>query len=77
MHAFKRKRILTTPDCNSKEFVSVNFAPSAEKNLLVTLTAEPDIRVILWSWDKGRCFIQQAITGISGNMSVTHCSFHN
>ena len=25
---------------------------------LLTLTAEPDIRVIIWTWDKGRCFIQ-------------------
>ena len=73
----KRRKILTSTDYNSKEFVSVNFAPSAEKTLLVTLTAEPDIRVILWTWDKAKCLIQQAITGISGQMSVTQCSFHN
>jgi len=52
----KRRKILTSTDYNSKEFVSVAFAPSAEKTMLVTLTAEPDIKVILWTWDKAKCF---------------------
>ena len=72
----KRRKVLTSMDYNSKEFVSVNFAPSAEKTHLVTLTAEPEIRVIIWTWDKGRCLANQVITGISGNMTVTQCSFH-
>ena len=55
----KRRKILTSTDYNSKEFVSVNFAPSNEKSLLVTLTAEPDIKVILWTWDKAKCFTFQ------------------
>jgi len=55
----KRRKILTSTDYTSKEFVSVNFAPSNEKSLLVTLTAEPDIKVILWTWDKAKCFTFQ------------------
>jgi WD40 repeat protein len=73
---FKRRKVLTSFDYNSKEFVSVSFAPTAEKTHLVTLTGEPDIRVLIWTWDKGRCLAQQAITGISGNMTVIQCSFH-
>jgi cilia- and flagella-associated protein 57 len=57
VQTLKRRKILTSTDYNSKEFVSVNFAPTAEKTLLVTLTAEPDIKVILWTWDKAKCFI--------------------
>jgi hypothetical protein len=52
----KRRKILTSTDYNSKEFVSVAFAPSNEKSMLVTLTAEPDIKVIIWTWDKAKCF---------------------
>ena len=72
----KRRKILTSADYNSKEFVSVNFAPSNEKSMLVTLTAEPDIKVIIWIWDKARCFTHQHVA-ISGQGSVTQCSFHN
>ncbi len=75
VQTLKRRKILTSTDYNSKEFVSVNFAPTAEKTLLVTLTAEPDIKVILWTWDKAKCFIYQQVTGISGNMSCTQVSF--
>ena len=75
-NSFKRRKVLTSFDYNSKEFVSVNFAASAEKTHLVTLTGEPDIKIIIWAWDKGRCLAKQDITGISGNMTVTQCSFH-
>ena len=67
----KRRKILTSTDYSSKEFVSVNFAPSNEKSMLVTLTSEPDIKVILWTWDKAKCFTFQPVGGVSGGMSVT------
>ena len=57
--------------------MSCNFAPSSEKSLLVTLTAEPDIKVIIWIWDKAKCFTFIPLTGVSGSMSATQCSFHN
>jgi len=72
----KRRKILTSTDYSSREFVSVNFAPTNEKSMLVTLTSEPDIKVILWTWDKAKCFTFQPVGGVSGGMSVTQCSFH-
>jgi len=72
----KRKKILTSSECQAKEFVSVNFAPSNEKSMLVTLTSEP-YQIIIWTWDKAKCFTFQPISGVNGNMSVTQCSFHN
>lgn len=77
VNTLKRRKILTSTDYNSKEFVSVNFAPSNEKSMLVTLTSEPDIRVILWIWDKAKCFCYQQVSGVSGTMSATQVSFHN
>jgi WD40 repeat protein len=38
--SMKRRKILTSTDYNSREFVSVAFAPSNEKSLLATLTGE-------------------------------------
>ena len=54
--SLNKKKILTSTDYNSKEFVSCAFAPSNEKSFLVTLNAEPDIKVIIWIWDKAKCF---------------------
>ena len=72
----KRRKVLTSTDYNSREFVSVAFAPTNEKSLLATLTGEQDIRVILWTWDKAKCFAQQQV-GVSGNSTVTQVSFSN
>jgi len=33
--------------------------------------------VILWTWDKAKCFTFQLVSGVTGNMSITQCSFHN
>jgi len=77
VNSMKRRKILTSTDYNSKEFVSVNFAPSNEKSLLVTLTGEPDIRVIIWTWDKAKFFAQQTITGIGANCTVNQVTFSN
>jgi len=66
----KRRKILTSNDYTSKEFVSVNFAPSNEKSMLVTLTSEP-YQVSLWTWDKAKCFTFQVVAGVKGNMSIT------
>ena len=68
---FGKKKILTSTDYNSKEFVSCAFSAINEKSLLVTLTAEPDIKVIIWTWDKAKCFTFQQVGGVSGSMSCT------
>jgi len=77
MTTMKRRKVLTSTEFSAQEFVSVNFAPSNEKSMLVTLTSEPDFMVIIWIWDKAKCFSQQKIGGVSGHMSATQCSFHN
>ena len=71
MTTLKRRKVLTSTEFSAQEFVSVNFAPSNEKSMLVTLTSEPDYMVIIWIWDKAKCFSQQKIGGVSGHMSAT------
>jgi hypothetical protein len=66
----KRKWVVSSNDYTSREFVSVNFCPSDEKKL-VTLTSEPSINIIIWLWDKRRCFSYQPVTGVSGGMTCT------
>jgi WD40 repeat protein len=48
LHTMKRKRIITSAEYQSKSFLSLAFAPSSEKSNLVTLTSEPDMKIIIW-----------------------------
>lgn len=66
----KRKKVLTSHDCNSREFVSACFSPHSEKTILATLSSPyqlkdelgqvtgmaGDSKVILWVWEKAKCF---------------------
>jgi len=56
----KRKKILTSMDYTCKSFISAAFAPPGyDKSYLVTLSGvEDDPRVIIWTWDKGKCYAQ-------------------
>ena len=77
LHTMKRKRIITSSDYQSKSFLSLAFAPSAEKSLLVTLTSEPEMRIIVWSWDKAKYATGINVTGLSSAPSSMQVSFHN
>jgi len=79
---FKRKKILTSSDYTAKEFVSVAFQPQNEKSFLATLTGEPDWKIIIWMWDKSKCFSVQQVGVTTNNMQVresvvNQCSFSN
>ena len=60
LNTLKRRRILTSSELTSSEFTQASFAYSEEKlqNYLLTLSGEPDYRVIIWLWDKQR-FVAQ------------------
>ena len=74
---FKCKKKITSTDYQSKSFLSVAFAPGAEKSHLVTLTSEPDMKIIIWQWDKPKFLIQQQVPGISASPGTMQVSFHN
>jgi hypothetical protein len=67
--------VLSSSDYVGKEFISVCFATSAEKSLLATLTGENCYKIILWNWDKQKCFSFQSVCSAE-NMKPLHCSFH-
>ena len=71
----KRRKVLSSTDYSTREFISVAFSPQNEKSLLITLTGEPDWMLILWMWDKSKCLSFQRV-GISGNQILYQCSFH-
>lgn len=61
----KKKKIITSSDYNSREFISVCFAPTNEKQFLATLTCPykgddsyltGESKIILWIWEKSKCY---------------------
>lgn len=54
----KKKRTLPDPEMSvevpisAKEFAACCFSPVQDKPHLVTLSGEPDWRLIIWQWDK-------------------------
>lgn len=78
----KRRKVLTSTDCESDSFTAVSFAKSTEKltQYLVTLTGAPDYRVIVWIWEKQRCVAQykfESFTGSSMEKVIpSQASFH-
>ncbi len=67
----RRRKILTSQDYNSKEFISACFSPINEKGIIATLTCPymgkddkgqsvglvGESKVILWVWEKSRCSV--------------------
>ena len=58
LNVLKRKRILTSMDYSCKSFISCAFAAIGfDKSYLVTMSGvDDDPRVIIWTWDKGKCY---------------------
>ena len=69
----KKRKILCSAEDPAREFVSVDFCAKNEK-LLVTTSAGPEARAIIWNWDKQRCvaFCEFVVRGKS---TVTQVSF--
>jgi len=47
----KKRRMLSSPEVESNEFVAVSFSQHNEKQI-VTLSGKPDWKLIIWLWDK-------------------------
>jgi cilia- and flagella-associated protein 57 len=70
-----KKWIVSSADYDASKFVSADFSGLNEK-LLVTLTSEPDYKIIVWQWDKKKC-ISNTPLGIMQPAEPRHISFSN
>ena len=70
----KLKKVVTSGEYVSQEFVSMAFAPGTkERNYLITLCGPPDWNLIYWQWDKPRCIHYQ---NLGKKHTIYQCSFH-
>ncbi|GBG33254.1 Cilia- and flagella-associated protein 57 [Hondaea fermentalgiana] len=68
----KKRKLLTTSECNSSEYVSVCF--SSNKQLL-TLGGGPDWSLVLWQWEKAKALCAVKVSNGAG-APLTRCSFN-
>jgi WD40 repeat protein len=52
LKTLKKRKVLTTPDCLSKTYVSMEF--SSDNQLLLTQGGAPDWTLVCWNWSKGK-----------------------
>ena len=71
VRTLKKRKTLSTPDCHSREYVSLCFSPD-NKNLL-TQGGGPDYALINWLWGKSKP-LQITRVESQGN-PITKCSF--
>ncbi|CAK4141842.1 unnamed protein product [Aphanomyces euteiches] len=52
LKTLKKRKVLTTSDCLSKTYVSMEF--STDNQLLLTQGGAPDWTLVCWNWSKGK-----------------------
>jgi len=52
LHTLKRRKVLSTSDCGSKEYVSMAFSPDGK--LLIAQGGAPEWNLVLWVWEKSK-----------------------
>lgn len=72
-HTQRKKRMMSTPDVISTEYVSMAFAPGQENKYLITMGGAPDWQLVYWQWERPRVltFIQ-----VSSGSLVYQISFN-
>ena len=72
LHSLKRRRLLTSTDSHSKEFVSLAFSPDSK--LLMAQGGAPDWCLTIWTWEKAK-FMAAIKTAATPNSVIYQCSF--
>lgn len=52
LHSLRKRKVLSTPDCQSSEFVSLAFSPDSK--YLITQGGRPDWTLLYWTWEKAK-----------------------
>jgi len=72
MQSLKKRKVLTTTESASREYISVSFSSN---KLLLTLGGGPDWTLVLWQWEKSKTLSSLKVS--NANMSpLNQCSFN-
>ncbi|XP_066926478.1 cilia- and flagella-associated protein 57-like [Clytia hemisphaerica] len=52
LHSLRKRKVLSTPECQSLEFVSISFSPDSK--YLIAQGGRPDWTLFYWTWEKAK-----------------------
>ena len=52
LHSLRKRKVLTTSECQSSEYVSIAFSPDSK--YLVAQGGRPDWTLLYWTWEKAK-----------------------
>jgi len=69
LHSLRKRKILSSPDIQSEEYISLAFSPDSK--YLATQSASPDWTLLYWTWEKAKVMASVKTNNPSGNSTVT------
>eukprot|EP00741_Cyanophora_paradoxa_P020094 tig00021234_g19395.t1 len=73
LHTLKRRKVLSTAECGSKEYISMCFSPDSK--FLLSQGGAPDWTLVLWTWEKAKVAAFTKTTNQQGS-PIYQCSFN-
>lgn len=72
LHTLKKRKVLSTPESSSREYVSMSFSSN---KLLLTQGGAPDWTLVVWQWEKAKPLASVKVSNAAG-AAITECSFN-
>ena len=68
LHSLRKRKILSPPDIQSDEFISLAFSPDSK--YLATQSAAPDWSLLYWTWEKAKVMSSVKTSNPQGSAAV-------
>ncbi|XP_033738759.1 cilia- and flagella-associated protein 57-like [Pecten maximus] len=74
LHSLRKRKVLSSPDVQSNEFVSLAFSPDSK--YLVAQGGKPDYTLLYWTWEKSKVMAVTKTSNPQTNPPVYQVSFN-
>ena len=72
LHSLRKRKILSSPDIQSDEFISLAFSPDSK--YLAAQSASPDWSLLYWTWEKAKVMASVKTSNPQGSAAVSQVS---
>ena len=73
LHSLRKRKILSSSDIQSDEYISVAFSPDSK--YLATQSASPEWTLLYWTWEKAKVMASVKTSNPQGNAAVNQVRF--
>jgi len=68
LHSLRKRKILSSPDIQSDEYISLAFSPDSK--YLATQSASPEWTLLYWTWEKAKVMASVKTSNPQGNAAI-------